>query len=134
MMTNVLSAERQATLVATALWVTTAKSLDTLPKTAPTKSLHLETPCHVPGHVMTTTIETDHSPLTTYTALVDALTSHVHTLGNNHARIQHIGITMTHLDHATFPTRVTLKVTPQTKANLVPAALTILLEDHTHRK
>ena len=85
MMTDVLPAERQATLVITALMcsVTTIKSLATLSKTAPTKSLHWEylattTGC-IHGHIMITTIETGYSPFTTDTAREDALTGHDHT-------------------------------------------------------
>ena len=55
-------------------------------------------------------------------------------LGNTHTGTHHTGITVTHLDHATFCTRVTLKVIPQTKANLVQATLTLPLTDHTQRK
>ena len=72
-------------LVTTALMcsVTTAKNLATLPKTALTKCLHQEYLITgtggVPGCIMTTTIETDHSPLTTDTATEDALTSYDHT-------------------------------------------------------
>ena len=40
---------------------------------------------------------------------------------------------MTHLEHATFPTRVTLKFFPQTKANLLQATLTTLLKGHTQK-
>ena len=46
----------------------------------------------------------------------------------------HTDVTVTHLDHAIFPTGVTFKVIPQTKADLVQATLTILLADHTQRK
>ena len=82
MMTNVLSAEVQATLVATVPMcsVTTAKSLA---KTATTKSLHSEhlatTTGHIPSHVMTTTIEMDNSSLTTDTTMEDTMTNHNHT-------------------------------------------------------
>ena len=62
---------------------TTGKNLATLPKTAPTKSLHWEhlatTTGHISGHITATTIKTDHSPLTTDTATEDTSTSHDHT-------------------------------------------------------
>ena len=84
-MTNVLSVERQATLVITVLMcsITIVRSSATLPKTAPMKSLHWEhlatATDHIPSHAMTTTIEIDHSPLTTDTAMEDTLTGHDHT-------------------------------------------------------
>ena len=85
MTTNVLSAERQTTLVTTALKcsVTTVKGLATSPMTALTKLLHQEhlittTGC-IPGHTKTTTIETDHNPLTTDTVTEDASASYNHT-------------------------------------------------------
>ena len=63
--------------------VTNAKGLATSPKTVPTNSLHQEhlitTAGHIHGYTMTTTIEADHSPLTTDTAMVDASTGHNHT-------------------------------------------------------
>ena len=172
-MTHDLYAERQATLVATALIhsVTTAKAVATLPKTAPEESLHWKhltttTGC-IPSYVTITTIQTNHSPLTRDTE--DTLTSHDYTTDpvmpevlatteethptlhpttiavstilqltdttdNTPARTHHTGITTTHLDHATFPTGVTLEVIPQTKAYLVQAILTIPLKDHTQRK
>ena len=85
MMTDVLSVVRQATLVATALMhrAITAKSLATSPKTVLTKSLLWEhisfITGHVPKQVMTTTVGTDHSPLTVDAAKEDALTSQDHT-------------------------------------------------------
>ena len=84
-MTNILTVERQATLVATALMCSLPlqRVSVTLPKTAPTKSLDWEHPytttgC-IPSHIITTTIETDHSPLTTDTTTEVALTGHNNT-------------------------------------------------------
>ena len=51
-----------------------------------------------------------------------------------HPRIHHTGITATHLVCATFANRLPFKVIPQTKADLVQATITIVLEDHTQRK
>ena len=78
MMTDVLSAERQATLVTNAMMcsVTTVKSSATSPKNVLTKSLHwghlATTTGYIPGCIMPTTIETDYSPLTTDTAMEGA--------------------------------------------------------------
>ena len=175
MTTNVLPAVRQTTLVTTALIhsATTMKSLATLHKTVQIKFLHLEhhattTGC-APGHIMATTIGTDHSFLTTDRAVEDTFTSHNHTtdptMAEALATIEdihstthpttiaactllqlmdalddiltgtcHTDTTMSHLEHATFPTRIILVVIPYTRTDLLHSTLILLPKGHTQRK
>ena len=56
------------------------------------------------------------------------------TLGHTDTGTHHTLVAVTHLDHATMPTRVTPMVIPQTEADLVWATLIILLKDHAQRK
>ena len=79
---------------------------------------------------LATTKDIHHTPHPTTTA-VCVILQLINALGGTHAGTHHISITITHLDHATFPTGVTLKVIPQTKTNLARAMPTILLEDYT---
>ena len=132
------------------------KRLATLPKTVLTKYLLLaNTAGCIPRLATTTIIETGHSPLTADSATEHASTSHDHSTDANMTETlaatedmhptSHPTTTVVHTilcltnapcdncDHAPFPTGVSLKVIPQTKANLVQATLTILLKYHTQR-
>ena len=139
-MPSVVSARRQVTLAATALMcsVTNVKSLDTLPKTTQTKYLHQEHLAimtgHIPGCITSTIMGTDHShntnptmtegPATTEdsnpaphptTTTVHAILQLTDAPDATHARTCHTSVTVTHLDHATFHSGVTLGVIPQTE-------------------
>ena len=101
---------------------------DTMMKDALTSHDHNTNPTMTETLATTKDMYPTPHPTTTVVHSVPQLTG---TLGNTHIGTHHTGITMPHVDHTTFHTRVILEFIPQTKADLVQATVIILLEDHT---